>query len=180
MLTDGPSFQGAPEYLDRRGRSDPHPALRKDFMIDPYQVLEARAWRADCILLIVRPDDDARMPSFDDLRREMGIDVLVGSARRSRTRAGAEADGADYRDQQPQPEDLRNQLETSRTAGAASRTRKQDDRRSSGCSTAARPVPAGAGRINTFLIGESLMRQDDVTAATRTILTKPAPARASA
>lgn len=77
VLTDADYFQGSAEYLKQARSGCQLPVLRKDFMIDPYQVYEARAMSADCILLIVACLGDAQMNELSDLARELGMDVLV-------------------------------------------------------------------------------------------------------
>jgi indole-3-glycerol phosphate synthase len=77
VLTDVDFFQGADEYLQQTRDACALPVLRKDFTIDPYQVYEARALGADCILLIVAALDDARLRELAKLAHELGLDVLV-------------------------------------------------------------------------------------------------------
>jgi len=77
ILTDRDFFQGAPEYLQQARAACELPVIRKDFIIDPYQVYEARAMEADCILLIVACLDDEQLANLNDLAQSLGMDVLI-------------------------------------------------------------------------------------------------------
>lgn len=169
VLTDEPYFQGRPEHLAAARRAVELPVLRKDFMLDPYQVAEARAMGADCILLILAALDDADARALEQAAAAWGMDVLVEVHDRAElaraAKLGARLIGINNRNLKSLKVDL---ATTEELAAALPPGRLLVSE--SGLETPrdlARMARAGA---RCFLVGESLMRAADVEAATRALL----------
>ncbi len=169
VLTDGPYFQGSPDHLKVARATVPLPVLRKDFMLDDWQVYESRAMGADCILLIMAALSDRQARELEELARALDLDVLVEVHNRAELdRAlGLQTSliGINNRNLKTLQTDLETTAElaphvpSDRFLIAESGIRTHADVR--------RLAEAGA---SCFLVGESLLRQPDVGAATRALL----------
>jgi indole-3-glycerol phosphate synthase len=169
VLTDEPSFQGKPEYLAQAREVTRLPVLRKDFMIEPYQVVEARSWGADCILIIMAmvDDDHARALLEEAARWEM--DALVEVHDEAELERALDLDaaliGINNRNLKTFVTDLGVTLKL-----APKIPRGVHVVAESGLSAPADLKRLAQAHVTSVLVGESLMRQKDVTAATRLLL----------
>ncbi|MDE2435647.1 MAG: indole-3-glycerol phosphate synthase TrpC [Sphingomonadales bacterium] len=169
VLTDAPYFQGHEDYLVAARAACALPVLRKDFMVDPWQVAEARAIGADCILIIVAALDDGPMAEIEAAASERGMDVLVEvhneiemeRAARLRSRLI----GVNNRDLKRFVTDLGTTERLAPLAPPGTLLVSE-----SGINAHADLLRLQSVGVRTFLVGESLMRQDDVTLATQALL----------
>ena len=176
VLTDGPSFQGADEFLMAARDAVPLPCLRKDFLYDTYQITQSRALNADCILLIMASLDDGQAAEMEAAAVDLGMDVLI------EVHDEAELDRAALLKSPLIGINNRNlhtfevTLDTTRRLAR----RVPEDRMivaESGLFTPDDLADLAQYGARCFLIGESLMRQADVAAATRAILARPLTAQ---
>ena len=169
VLTDTPHFQGDTAHLVAARAAVPLPVLRKDFILDPWQIYESRAMGADCVLLILAALDDAQATDLEATAIELGMDVLVEVHNREELHRA-------LRLRTPMIGINNRNLKTLQTDIAVTEELAANlppDRflvAESGIRTSADIARLAAAGARAFLVGESLLRQTDVTAATRTLL----------
>jgi indole-3-glycerol phosphate synthase len=169
VLTDAPYFQGHEDYLIEARAACALPVLRKDFMVDPWQVAEARAIGADAILIIVAALEDSVMAEIEAAAIERGMDVLVevhNEAEMLRAaRLKSRLIGVNNRDLKRFATDIATSERLAPLAPEGTLLVSE-----SGINTHADLLRLSQSGIGCFLVGESLMRADDVAAATRALL----------
>lgn len=169
VLTDTPSFQGAPEFLSQARKRVSLPVLRKDFMFEPYQAAEARAWGADCILVIMAAVDDAEAQALIEAACRWDMDALVEIHDESELDRAltlkADFIGINNRDLDTFVTDPN---VTVRLAPLVPKDVLVVAE--SGLSSPADLARLAEAGVTTFLVGESLMREEDVAGATRRLI----------
>jgi indole-3-glycerol phosphate synthase len=176
VLTDTPSFQGADDFLLQASAATALPCLRKDFLYDPYQVAESRALHADCILLIMASLTDGQAAELEEAAIHWGMDVLIEVHDRAELDRAALLKSPLIGINNRNLHTFEVTLDTTRDLAR----RVPEDRMivsESGLYTPADLADLAAYGARCFLIGEALMRQADVTAATRAILARPLTAQ---
>ena len=176
VLTDEPSFQGADEYLLAAHATTTLPCLRKDFLYDPWQVTQSRALNADCVLLIMASLDDGQAAELEAAAFDHGMDVLIEVHDEAELERAALLKSPLIGINNRNLHTFEVTLETTRRLA-----RRVPENRlivaESGLYTPADLADLAQYGARCFLIGESLMRQDDVAAATRAILSHPLTAQ---
>ena len=173
VLTDTSYFQGRDDYLDQARAAAPLPVLRKDFIVDPYQVAESRALGADCLLLILAALDDVRAAEIAASAAEWGLDALVEVHDEAELERALGLDARLVGINNRNLKTLNVDLATSERLAARLPTGVLAVSES-GLSRPADLARMSAAGLDCFLVGEALMRQPDVAAATAALLQAPA------